>query len=347
MVSAGCQTTCLTGAGSRSSTRRGSQTCRDCRDCSSIRAARHCSYQPNSRAPCPEQSCSSKRNTAQQPAQQPMKHSSLLASKTLRFEVQPALDYLQHQQHDEMIDYNGHDQEQLAGDHQGVTGQQQYVYDQDTGQLCRVGEGADATRLAHHYLEDWNTGEFFMLSAPRSGCLAWLRRKPASAPAGLWGAPQEPSLLASLGEFTESMGSVVAALGMFAQGLAGGLALLCLFMTYLQYVTAGRDGFLAYYSAHAQMVNRAFFTLISLSLVLRVADGLVLGLYLLAYVCNLLATPIDDQLTFEARRDLGYWALPLQQAFLRKVSMWQVLNLLRIVSCGLAWAVVCYRHRRH
>lgn len=53
---------------------------------------------------------------------------------------------------------------------------------------------------------------------------------------------------------------------------------------------------------------------------LRVADGLVLGLYLLAYVCNLLATPIDDQLTFEARRDLGYWALPLQQAFLRKVS---------------------------
>lgn len=46
---------------------------------------------------------------------------------------------------------------------------------QDTGQLCRVGEGADATRLAHHYLEDWNTGEFFMLAAPRSGCMAWLR----------------------------------------------------------------------------------------------------------------------------------------------------------------------------
>lgn len=26
-----------------------------------------------------------------------------------------------------------------------------------------------------------------------------------------------------------------------------------------------------------------------------------------------------------------------------QVNMWQVLNLLRIVSCGLAWAVVCYR----
>jgi hypothetical protein len=51
-----------------------------------------------------------------------------------------------------------------------------------------------------------------------------------------------------------------------------------------------------------------------------VADGVVLGLYLLAYVVNLLATPIDDQLTFEARRDLGYWALPLQQAFVKKVG---------------------------
>lgn len=43
------------------------------------------------------------------------------------------------------------------------------------------------------------------------------RRKPAAAPAGWSGAAQEPSLLASLGEFTESMGSAMAALGMFAQ----------------------------------------------------------------------------------------------------------------------------------
>lgn len=42
------------------------------------------------------------------------------------------------------------------------------------------------------------------------------------------------------------------------QGLAGGLALLSLFMTYLQYITAGRDGFLAYYSAHAQVRQQAW-----------------------------------------------------------------------------------------
>jgi hypothetical protein len=34
-------------------------------------------------------------------------------------------------------------------------------------------------------------------------------------------------------------------------------------------------------------------------------------------------------------------ALPAAAAL--QVNMWQVLNLLRIVSCGLAWAVVCYR----
>lgn len=60
-------------------------------------------------------------------------------------------------------------------------------------------------------------------------------------------------MLRSLAEFTDNMGSAMAALGMFAQGLGGGLALLSLFMTYLQYATAGIDGFLGYYSAHAQV----------------------------------------------------------------------------------------------
>lgn len=37
------------------------------------------------------------------------------------------------------------------------------------------------------------------------------------------------------------------------QGLAGGLALLCLFMTYIQYATAGREAFLAFYSPQAEV----------------------------------------------------------------------------------------------
>jgi hypothetical protein len=42
-------------------------------------------------------------------------------------------------------------------------------------------------------------------------------------------------------------------LGAVLQGLAGGLALLCLFMTYIQYATAGREGFLAFYSPQAEV----------------------------------------------------------------------------------------------
>ncbi len=46
---------------------------------------------------------------------------------------------------------------------------------QDTGQLCVLGEGADATRRARHFLEDWATGHFVQLSQPQGGLLAWLR----------------------------------------------------------------------------------------------------------------------------------------------------------------------------
>eukprot|EP00879_Flechtneria_rotunda_P014974 GHRR01015644.1.p1 GENE.GHRR01015644.1~~GHRR01015644.1.p1 ORF type:complete len:535 (+),score=185.66 GHRR01015644.1:276-1880(+) len=295
-------------------------------------------------------------STPQMPSSQlistPTKDDSPTARRTVTFEV--------------AADQYAHDQQlgELPEQDTGLPSQQ-YVYDPDTGQLVRYGQGVDATRLARHYIEDWNTGEFFQLAQPDSGCFSWLRRAPSTAPsAWIQGQnPEEPSILRSLADIINSVGSIMAALGMFFQGLAGGLALLSLFMTYLQYATAGREGFLAYFSAHAQMVNRAFFSLISLSLVaaasrlafdtlgqfrpthlrLRLVDSLVLLLFLLAYICNLLATPIDDQLTYEARRDLTYWMLPLPAGFVTKVSLWQVLNLLRLISCGLAWALVCYR----
>jgi hypothetical protein len=47
---------------------------------------------------------------------------------------------------------------------------------QDTGQLCRTGEGAETTRLGRHYLEDCHTGEFFQLAQqPASRWWAWMR----------------------------------------------------------------------------------------------------------------------------------------------------------------------------
>jgi hypothetical protein len=66
-------------------------------------------------------------------------------------------------------------------------------------------------------------------------------------------------------------------------------------------------------------------------------------LYVLAYTCNLLATPLDDQLAFEARRDPGFYLLPLPAPFEGRLSLWHALNLVRVIACGLAWVLVCYR----
>lgn len=66
-------------------------------------------------------------------------------------------------------------------------------------------------------------------------------------------------------------------------------------------------------------------------------------LYFLAYTCNLLATPLDDQLAFEAKRNPGFYTLPLPAAFESRLALWHGLNLARVVACGLAWVLVCYR----
>jgi hypothetical protein len=75
-----------------------------------------------------------------------------------------------------------------------------------------------------------------------------------------------------------------------------------------------------------------------------VVDSLVLLLYLLAYTANLLATPLDDQLSFEARRDPGFArTVPLPASIEARLPAWHALNLVRVLACGLAWALVCYR----
>lgn len=76
---------------------------------------------------------------------------------------------------------------------------------------------------------------------------------------------------------------------------------------------------------------------------LGVVDGLVMVLYFLAYTCNLLATPLDDQLALEARRDPKFFTLPMPTALERRLGLWHALNLTRVVACGLAWVLVCYR----
>jgi hypothetical protein len=68
-----------------------------------------------------------------------------------------------------------------------------------------------------------------------------------------------------------------------------------------------------------------------------------MSLFAAAYVCNLVATPLDDQLTYEFSRIPSYWQLPLAPAFTSRLALWHALNLARAAACGAAWALVCYR----
>lgn len=82
------------------------------------------------------------------------------------------------------------------------------------------------------------------------------RRRPAprpGAPDPRYGADQEASLLRGLSGFSDGAGAWMAMLGSFAQGLAGGLALVCLFVTYLLSLRQGTAAFLQYYSIVAQV----------------------------------------------------------------------------------------------
>ena len=68
-----------------------------------------------------------------------------------------------------------------------------------------------------------------------------------------------------------------------------------------------------------------------------------MALFFTAYICNLLATPLDDQLSYEWARAPGYWQLPLPRAFERRLSLWHAANLARAAAAGGVWALVCYR----
>jgi hypothetical protein len=66
---------------------------------------------------------------------------------------------------------------------------------------------------------------FITVSSGMLGALLMCRRKPHAAPPPDWSSSrEEPSALRSLADFTDSMGSAMAALGLFAQvGEAGGV----------------------------------------------------------------------------------------------------------------------------
>ena len=80
---------------------------------------------------------------------------------------------------------------------------------------------------------------------------------------------------------------------------------------------------------------------------LKVVDSSLLLLYATAYICNVLLTPLDDTFTYEYKRVATFYQQQLPPAFMKKVSVWHALNLVRLAACGLAWGLVCYRSSPH
>jgi hypothetical protein len=91
-----------------------------------------------------------------------------------------------------------------------------------------------------------------------------------------------------------------------------------------------------------------FVCIICLSLArLKAVDTSLLLLYAVAYVCNVVLTPLDDSFTYEYQRLPTFHQQQLPPAFMRRVSVWHALNLLRLAATGLAWGLVCYRSSQH
>ncbi|KAJ9530085.1 hypothetical protein QJQ45_023398 [Haematococcus lacustris] len=249
-----------------------------------------------------------------------------------------------------------------------------YFYDQDTGMLCPPegvqGEGGRAVR---EYIEDVVTGQFYQLNKPGlvRRLLSRFRRKAERPEAETelqegdegWD-PDAGTFRGSLRSFLANISGVFSFLGIAVQGLLGGLALLNFYMTFILYANNNLQNWLRYYAVLALAINRIYFSLIAMAVVasaarlardqirsfaplkagLRVADWLQLLLYILAFITSVLCTPLDDELTYEAERNPRFYSLTLSSAFVRRLNVWRVLNVLRTIGAGGAWLVCAYQH---
>ena len=238
-----------------------------------------------------------------------------------------------------------------------------YSYDENTGMLVtsEVGTGDVAvsakpeTKPKSTFAEEANSGGFRRLGHKFAGAIR--RRSRAT----LEGA--EPTSLRLIMEgFSNAFGMV----GLACQGLTGGLALICLYLTYVRYVTElPREGFLEQYSAVAKEINKSFQVLISVSLVAAIdkfgrdhaarffpggalqqkLDVLLILVYVTALVLNILTVPMDDMLSYSFQRVPGWTKLPFSAAFSKRLNAWHALNFAKCLFCGFGWIIVCFELR--
>ena len=54
----------------------------------------------------------------------------------------------------------------------------------------------------------------------------------------------------------------------------------------------------------------------------------------------MLCTPLDDELTYEYKRNPNFWQLTFSSGFKKRLALWNSLNVLRTLCVGLAWVLV-------
>ena len=153
------------------------------------------------------------------------------------------------------------------------------------------GAGGGAGHM-RRFVEDWRTGNFYpdRASGAAGGacCFGCCRLGAAPDADGAWpgggaaAAAAAPGawLLRGAAAFGAAAARWCAAAGAFAQGLAGGLALVGVFQTYLLAAASGQRAFLSCYAPIALQANRAFLALTSAALVAasgRLAFGALEG----------------------------------------------------------------------
>lgn len=251
----------------------------------------------------------------------------------------------------------------------GATMQQQQqlgalplVYDPTTGLVVPGGAtaalDAGAGRLARTYVEDRNTGGFVRTDQKRG----WGWRRGGAGADGYYDGGDDDDARVGLQATVDSLSDWTTMLGFLAQGLLGGFAVLAVLMSYAV-SRDGTAGLLRYYSPLAADCSRIYYTLISVSLIsaasrlardavydfqpssllLKGADVTQVVVYLIAYVLTVVATPIDDNMTYEYKRQATFYQLPLTQRFERQLTVWQGLNIARLVCLLIGFLVLTYQ----
>ena len=234
-----------------------------------------------------------------------------------------------------------------------------YSYDDATGQLTKGGRvgGEGGPKAQALYVEKPHSGAFARIGARAGGFRPqWRQVRPKGA---------DDTDFTCLRQMTEAWSSVFSVAALFAQGLAGGLALLTFYFTYMRYGADLPRGFLATYSAVSADVNRTYYVLLSVSFLSAVdkyckdqaanfvplgglqrnIDGMLVLIYLVAFVLNILTMPMDDMLNYTYRRAPDWYEMPLNSTFKDKLAQWHVLNALKLIFCGVGWLLVAFELR--